>query len=177
MRSLHSGAIAIICLFGWISANALECVVYEDFGNLLGVGSAQVGENIKNIPTNAKRSPGCFEDLSEGYIDCEYTDERGVTYAVAGGTIHKVEVKNLAKFGGNTIARVAYGDSLMEVLRKLRSLPSYFPPWYVGALTSGGFYLTTDTCIRGSMGVTWSYGLQFDEAGSLTGIDNFILLN
>ena len=76
-------------------------------------------------------------------------------------------MKNLAKYKRAAIASLASGDSMIDALKKLRSLPESFPNWSVRSLEKNGFVLGTGECIKGANGVVSSYYLIFDERGRL----------
>lgn len=104
------------------------------------------------------------------YADCEYIDQKGISYLVHGNNITRIKIADLSNYSGNLLADLKANDHLINVVRKLKSLPSNFPTWTISAGDKSEIYLGTHTCMKGTNGTDWAYLLRFDKNGRLVSI-------
>lgn len=125
------------------------------------------------MPSGAQRIPDeCFETAQGEVESCAYQASDGVTYIVHGTEVRQKEIRDLFSYSGTLIADIEGGDSILDVIGKLKSLPGNFPAWKYSKLSPSGFVVGIEPCLRSSNGATWDYRLKFNEQGLLTSVSS-----
>lgn len=153
-------------------SSAVSCV-FDDRGDKLSIGHARIGDPQQLMPSGAQRIPDeCFETAQGEVESCAYRASDGVTYIVHGTEVWQKEIRDLFSYSGTLIADIEGGDSILDVIGKLNSLPKNFPAWKYWKLSPAGFVIGTEPCLRSSNGAIWDYRLEFNEQGLLTSVSS-----
>ena len=161
---LLSGALPVLLA---ADVSREECSIFVDQQDFFSFGSARLGDSQAQVPQNSTKSKECLEDRARNYFDCEYTDQEGVSYLVEGTQIIRKEIRTPALYQKELIGGVRAADTLIDVVRKLASLPPDFPQWSIKSTPDDKIILATGTCLLGSNGYEWSYYFGFDGTGHL----------
>jgi hypothetical protein len=144
--------------------------VFNDAGDRLSLGSVLMGAGQTSLPkTVRKLSDECPDSHGMDKDYCVYTDDTGLSYVMRGHEVWRKEARDLFSYSGDIIADVRAGDSVLDVFRKLATLPRKFPQWHYQALEKG-FAIATAPCLRSSNGAVWDYQFIFDGTGKLTSV-------
>jgi hypothetical protein len=150
-----------------------SCDIFFDATDQFSFGQAPIGSKLENVFPRDKPLT-CFGGAKSNENDeCYYTGDDGVSYTAFGYEIVDKTIEDLQHFKGRLIAGVAWGDSLTEVIRKLRYLPDGFPDWSIG-YHDRGVFLFTGPCLKSSNGALWRYSLGFNQEGKLDSATAFL---
>ena len=153
-------------------STAASCV-FDDRGDRLSIGHVRIGDPQQLMPSDAHRIPDECVETAEGKVEsCAYQASDGVTYVVHGTEVWQKEIRDLFSYSGTLIADIGGGDSILDVIGKLNSLPKNFPTWKYWKLSPSGFVIGTEPCLRSSNGAIWDYRLEFSGQGLLTSVSS-----
>ncbi len=150
-----------------------SCTIFFDVRDQFSFGQAPIGAKLEDVFPRDKPLT-CFDGAKSNENDeCYYTGDDGISYTALGYEIVYKTIDDFQHFNGRLIAGIAWGDSLMEVIRKLRYVPDGFPDWSIG-YHDRGVFLYTGPCLKSSNGALWRYFLGFNQDGKLDSASAFL---
>jgi hypothetical protein len=167
---MKSYSLLIAILLVSLNLSAQECRFPFAKADQYSFGTIRIGDSVDKLPPNTKKSKNCEEKPEQKYFDCEYTDQKGISYLVYGDTITRKKIYDLSRYSGALIANLKALDSVHSAILKLKKLPSDFPTWWISSGDASEIYIGTDLCMKGTNGSEWAYQLEFDKRGRLTSI-------
>ena len=153
-----------IILF-WLSSVSCNAEVPKDKdSDFLAFGSAFLGQRLLDV-NGYKKSESCFTWESKDYADCEYTDQKGVSYLVEGSVIIRKEIRISSS---ETKPKLPMGlhlkSTLSETIKKISNSDGRLLVWHL-VFVDGDTILNTGFVTKNSVGQERDFYIVFDEKG------------
>jgi hypothetical protein len=140
------------------------CKPFSDTSGFSSFGKFDIGAVITDIPQKG-RKPNCVV-YNNGAADCEFVDERGVSYLVDGRVVVRKEIVDATTYKGTLPLGMRRGETLSDLLHRSPSFPKEFPKLNVTQSTHGTL-VSTGACIITRTKAEIGLELNFDSRGQL----------
>lgn len=153
-----------IVLF-WLSSVSCNAETPKDKNSdFLAIGSALLGQPLLDV-YGYKKSESCFASEDKDYVDCEYTDQNGVSYLVEGSVIIRKEIRFS---DGKAKPKLPMGlhreSTLSEAITKISNSDGRLLVWHL-VFVDGDTILNTGFVTKNAVGQERDFYIVFDEQG------------
>lgn len=134
--------------------------------DFLAFGTALLGQTPSDIKGVVSASDSCFISEDGSYIDCEYTDQQGISYLVEGSLIIRKEIRLPNRLKAELPLDFSQDDSLSEVIQKIDNSEGEQLVWHV-VFASGDIIINTGFATKNVIGQERDFYIVFDDQGKM----------
>lgn len=142
--------------------SSAECVATPNLHGDFGIAAL-------GAPQSKLRSKAMPRGRCDSGNNCTFVDARGISYFISDGVIVRKEIDvAFIKPSEKILFDIVKNDSILTIVKKLQKALNY-SFWYL-SYTDGTYALSSDLCLKNSVGETYDFFVMLDEKGHLKSI-------